>query len=211
MMIKLGGRRCLVVGGGDVAERKVTALLECGARVTVVSPELNDGLQQAAQARQVGVLRRAFRPGDLDGMMLVIAATDDPQVNAQVSQEAQRHGLLVNVVDDPAACNFIVPSVVRRGDLIIAVSTSGRSPALSKKIRRMLEEQFAPEYEAFLDLVSQVRQEMAAQGQQAAPEAWQDSLDATLLSLIRQGKTETARKRLTAMLTEAGGGRGERG
>lgn len=210
ILIKLEGKRCLVAGGGEVAYRKVEALLKCGARVTVVSPQLGPGLMQAAQARQIKVLPRAFQPDDLDGVVLAIAATDDPQVNAQVSREAQRRGLLVNVVDDPAACNFIVPSVLRRGDLVIAVSTSGRSPALARNIRQKLEQQFPPEYGAFLDLISQVRQELAARGQRAAPEVWQDSLDTELLELVRQGKTEAARERLVAMLSQPGGSPGER-
>lgn len=209
VFINLEGKPCLVVGGGDVAERKVRALLECGARVTVVSPHLVTGLKQAAEARQIEVLARAFQPGDLDDMVLAIAATDDHQVNAQVSREAQRRGILVNVVDDPDACNFIVPSVVRRGDLVIAVSTGGRSPALARKIRHMLEQQFPSEYGTLLELVSQVRQESVDRGQRASPEAWQDSLDTELLALVRQGKIRAAKRRLVTMLSKSGSGRGE--
>lgn len=133
--LKIEGARCLVVGGGRVALQKARALRRAGARVTVVSPELCSGFKRL-DARH---LRRPFRPVDVKGQVLAIAATDDPKVNRSVHRECARRGILVNVVDVPALCTFIVPSVVRRGPVTVAISTDGESPALAKALRKDLE------------------------------------------------------------------------
>jgi precorrin-2 dehydrogenase/sirohydrochlorin ferrochelatase len=142
--LDLRGRRCLVVGGGAVGERKTRALVECGADVTVVSPTLTAGLAELALIGRVTLRARRFRRWDVRGCSVVVAATGDGRVDAAVAAEARRRHALVNVVDDPAHCDFIAPSVLRRGPLQIAVSTSGRSPALARDIRRRLEALFSP-------------------------------------------------------------------
>ena len=159
LFLELKNRPCLVIGGGPVAFRKAAALLSCGAKVTVVSPELSAGLKQLARERKVCWKKVPFRPGDLAGRELVVAATDDQQVNLQAAREARRRKVWINVVDQPTLCSFILPSVVRRGRLVLAVSTGGASPALAKWIRKDLETRYGPE---FGKLVSQAA---AARGQ----------------------------------------------
>ena len=137
--LDLRGRNCLVVGGGIIAERKVESLVECGARVMVVTREATNELAGLAQSSIIELRLRDYASDDLAGMFLVVAATDDPAVQARIGTEAKERGLLVNVVDDPANCTFIVPAVSRRGELAIAISTGGRSPALAARIREKLE------------------------------------------------------------------------
>lgn len=158
MMVDLAGRRCLVVGGGAVAERKVTRLLECGADVEVVSPRTTARLAALATAGRIRLRRRPVRPSDLAGAFLVVAATDDAQVNRDVAEGVRAARGLVNVVDDPGACSFLVPSVVRRGDLTIGISTGGGSPALAKRLRQRLEQTIGPEYGAFLAALRALRE-----------------------------------------------------
>jgi len=158
MMVDLTGKRCLVVGGGRVAERKVALLVECGADVEVVSPAATARLTSLAEERRIRLRRRLIRPQDLIGAFLVAVATDDHQVNRDVADRVRRAGGLVNVADDLEACTFLVPSVVRRGELTIAISTGGGSPALAKKLRQRLEETIGPEYEAFLAALRTLRE-----------------------------------------------------
>ncbi len=144
--LDLRGRSCLVAGGGEVGERETRALLECGARVMVVSPTLTSGLGVLTAGGYIEHRARPFRRPDLRGCALAVAATGDSRVDEAVAAMARRSGVLVNVVDRPDRCDFIVPSVLRRGELQIAVSTGGRSPALAREIRRRLERLFGPEY-----------------------------------------------------------------
>jgi len=157
MMVDLSGRRCLVVGGGRVAERKVALLLDCGAVVEVVSPDTTPKLTALAAAGTIHLVRRAVRPDDLTGAFLIFVATDDPVVNHTVAVQAREAGGLVNVADAPEACTFHVPSAVRRGDLTIAISTGGGSPALAKRLRQRIEATIGPEYEAFLAALRELR------------------------------------------------------
>jgi precorrin-2 dehydrogenase/sirohydrochlorin ferrochelatase len=158
MMVDLAGKRCLVVGGGAVAERKVTLLVECGAGVEVVSPKATSRLTALASSGRIRLRRRPVRPSDLAGAFLVVVATDDPRVNREVAGRVKNAGGLVNVADDPAACSFLVPAVIRRGDLTVAISTGGGSPALAKKLRQRLEQTIGPEYEAFVAALRLLRE-----------------------------------------------------
>ena len=157
MMVDLSGRRCLVVGGGRVAERKIALLLDCGAAVEVVSPVTTPKLTALASAGTIRLARRAVRPDDLTGAFLIFVATDDPAVNQTVAVLAREAGSLVNVADAPDACTFQVPSAVRRGDLTIAISRGGGSPALAKRLRQRIEATIGPEYEAFLAALRELR------------------------------------------------------
>ncbi|MBI5125542.1 MAG: bifunctional precorrin-2 dehydrogenase/sirohydrochlorin ferrochelatase [Planctomycetes bacterium] len=148
------GKRCVVVGGGEVAYRKTLGLKEVGAEVVVIAPEF---YKEFRSERGVTLLRQKYSGECLAGAFLVIAATDDKEVNQKVWEDAQRHGLLVNVVDQPGLCNFIVPSVVNRGELQISISTGGASPALAKRIRQELEDLFGPEYSELIQLLSKLR------------------------------------------------------
>ncbi|MGE5576258.1 MAG: bifunctional precorrin-2 dehydrogenase/sirohydrochlorin ferrochelatase [Syntrophothermus sp.] len=187
IMLDLAGRPCLVAGGGKVAERKVGSLLECGAVVTVVSPELVDGLAQLAAQGRIVHLPRGYRPGDCAGMFVVIAATDDPGINGEVAREARENHCLVNVVDCAAESNFIVPAVVRQGALTLAISTGGASPALARRLREDLEEIYGPEYAVFLDLMARLRAEVLARYPIGAQreELFRRLVDSQILAQIR--------------------------
>lgn len=160
--LDLSGRPVLVVGGGDVAARKVRRLLECGARVTVVSPEISTKLQQMAKNEDLDLLRRAYRSEDMDGRWLVVAATDEEEINRTVSSDAEKEGIFCNVVDVPDLCSFQVPAVVRRGLLQLAISTGGASPALARRLRIELEDQFRPAYAHLLEALAELREHVQA-------------------------------------------------
>lgn len=197
VFLDLKGRRCLVVGGGSVAERKTRMLLEHNALVTVISPALNQGLQQLAEQGAIQVVPRNFQSNDLRGAFLAIAATDDPITNAAVSDKGRKQRILINVVDDPKVSDFIVPSIVRRGDITIAISTAGKSPALARKIRTELDAILPAQYARLLSLVSDVREELAQRQVSVDSERWQRSLKIdVLLEMIGKGQIDQARKKL---------------
>lgn len=162
VMLDLAGVQCLVVGGGRVAERKVESLLEVGAQVTVIAPRATARLVELARAGKIQRDARSFAPGDTTGHRLVIAATDDAKLNAEVAGEGRRRGALVNVVDCAPESNFIVPAVLRRGDLVIAVSTGGASPAQARRLRERFEEEFGPEWGPYLGLLEELRPQVIA-------------------------------------------------
>jgi precorrin-2 dehydrogenase/sirohydrochlorin ferrochelatase len=196
--LSVQGRRCLVVGGGAVAARKVDGLLDAGAIVHVVAETVGDEVRS-----RPGVTweERAYRPADLDGCWLVVAATDDPRVNAAVFHDGEARRVWVNGADDPEHCSFTLPSVFRRGSLQVTVSTEGRSPAMASWLRRRLAEELGPEYEVLLDLLAAERQGMQARGRSTEAADWQAALDSDLLSLIRSGDVSSARERLHACLS----------
>ncbi len=192
VFLDIGGKKCVVVGGGQVALRKVETLLGNGARVEVISPEL---CPELAANPQISVLKRAYRPGDLAGAYLAIAATDSPETNHRVAVEARGERVLINVVDDAEYCDFILPSLVRRGDITIAISTAGKSPAVARKLRTRLEKEFGEEYAVLLGIVEEIRRDVKRRSLTVDSETWQDALDLDLLTgLIRKGQTEKARE-----------------
>lgn len=194
MMMELAGRECLVVGGGEIALRKAQALLDAGARVTVIAPEVDARFESLSG---VSVRTRAWRPGDCGGFALVIAATDDRPTNQAVSEEASANGTPVNVVDDPELSSFIVPACVRRGDLLIAVSTFGKSPSLSKRIRKELELTYGMEYAQFVDLLGDLRDSVKEKYADPADReaAFERLLTCGILELLRFGKKDQAREK----------------
>lgn len=157
VFLNLKGKECVVFGGGEIALRKVEALIPCEARVCVFSPEVHPDLEKLSQEGKIILEKKKYEPDDLVGAHLVICATNDRDVNAAIFREAEDRGLWVNVVDDPQLCNFIAPSILRRGKLVIAVSTEGTSPAMAKKIRQELEDYFGPEYGIFLEAMEKCR------------------------------------------------------
>ena len=172
MFCDLTGRRVLVVGGGRVARRKVEALLSSGASVEVVSPELEPGLRSLHQSGRISWLRRQFEPDDCEGAWLIIAATDDEAVQQEVFRQAESRRIFCNVVDRPEVCSFIVPSQVRRGDLCLAISTGGQSPALAKALRKRLEAEFPGSWARFVELAGELRRLILAEaGGVPGPEA----------------------------------------
>lgn len=162
MFVKLQGRLVVVIGGGSIAEGKITGLLAAGARVRVISPVLTPALAEQVPDRKIEWLPRVFEPGDLSGAHLVIAATSAPGVNEAVFREAEARGIFCNAVDDIEHCHFYYGSVVQRGDLQIVISTNGKSPALAQRLRQELEAQFGPEYEAWLEWLGAARELLRA-------------------------------------------------
>jgi siroheme synthase-like protein len=160
VFLNLQGRPVTVIGGGEVAERKVESLAEAGASVTVISPRLTSRLESLAAEKRIRVERRPYAAGDSAGAVLVFSATDDPEVSAAVFQDAAKAGVLVNTADDPARCDFIMPSVARNGEIAIAISTGGASPGLAALLRRKIEELIGPEYAALAELLSGSREEI---------------------------------------------------
>jgi precorrin-2 dehydrogenase / sirohydrochlorin ferrochelatase len=180
---------CLVVGGGAVGTRKVKTLLDCGAEVTVVSPVVTNPLSVLAKENRVSLKQRPYQASDLDGVFLVIGATDNKDLNRTIRDDAQRQGKLCNIADQPGLCNFILPSIIERGDLIIAISTSGKSPAFARRLRKQLETQFGPEYAEFLKLMGAVRKILLkrAHNPEAHREVFESLIDQGLLECIRNG------------------------
>jgi len=188
--LEMAGRRCLVVGAGTVAERKVNGLLGAGARVTVVSPSATERLLDWARAGRIGMTLREYAADDLAGHSIVFAATDDGLVNAEVARDARAAGVLINAADDPAHCDFILPAVLTRGDLTVAVSTGGASPALARVVR--------DELGAFLDRedYAAARRTLRARGTPAPWERWRRALGGEVHSLVRADRLDAARERL---------------
>jgi precorrin-2 dehydrogenase / sirohydrochlorin ferrochelatase len=158
MFLKLEDCRCVVVGAGSIATQKLDSLLDSGAEVTILAPEASEKIQELARSGRVAWMQTEFRADHLAGALLVIAATGNPEVNQQVFHAARERGVLCNSVDEPERCDFFYPALVRRGDLQIAISTAGKSPALAQRIRKELEEQFDSSYIGWLEWLGSVRQ-----------------------------------------------------
>jgi len=165
--LDIKGKRCVVIGGGDVAARKIHRLLECGAHVSVVARKLTTTLVNIAASGHIVHVDENYDQQYLAGAFLVIGATDQEEVNDRIAADCRARGIMVNIVDDPGRCDFILPSLVRRGSLSIAVSTDGKSPALARKLREDLSDRFGPEYECYLDLLGWLREIIIAGGRPA--------------------------------------------
>jgi precorrin-2 dehydrogenase/sirohydrochlorin ferrochelatase len=200
VFLALVGRPCLVVGGGAVAAGKVSGLLAAGACVTVVSPDLEPSLQSLAGERRIAHRSRRYQPEDVEGMALVIVATNDRRVNAQVAADCRSRGIWVNAADDPPNCDFILPSVIRRGKVTLAASTSGASPALARRLREDLTAFLSDDTSALADLMGEVRQELRARGISVEAQRWQEAIDARLRALLAQRRLDEARDYLLRRL-----------
>jgi len=194
------GRRVVVVGAGRVAARKIEPLLDLGAEVRVIAPAVGAEVRAWADQGRCSLAEREFAPGDLDGAWLAFTATDDPAVNAAVHAEGEAARLWVNSADDPANCSFTMMSVVRRSDLVVAVGTGGRSPALSAHLRRLLNEELGPEYEVLLDLLSEAREAWRASGRSSESADWQRAFDSGIVDLVRAGRVAEAKELLNSCL-----------
>lgn len=197
------GRRCVVVGAGRVAARKIEALLAAGAVVHVVAPELDDAVRAWRDEGRITVDERAFAPGDLDGAWLVTSATDDPAVNRAVFEAGEARRLWVNAADDPRNCSFTLMSVVRRGDLVVTIGTAGRSPALAAWLRERLAGELGPEYETLLEILSTEREELRAGGRSSEDADWKRALDSGMLDLVREGRVGEAKELLRSCLSSS--------
>jgi siroheme synthase-like protein len=192
----------VVIGGGKIAEGKVEGLLAAQANVTLISPEITAGLQELVTARQITYLGREYQPGDLSGAFLVICATDRTEINHAVWQEGTANRQLVNVVDDPPRCNFIAPSILRKGDLTIAISTSGKAPALAVRLKERFQRELGPEYARFLELAGELREPLA----QRIPDfetrkaIWYELVDSEILDVLARGDETLARQILARVV-----------
>jgi uroporphyrin-III C-methyltransferase/precorrin-2 dehydrogenase/sirohydrochlorin ferrochelatase/precorrin-2 dehydrogenase/sirohydrochlorin ferrochelatase len=198
----LSQRPAIVVGGGKIAAGKVVGLLAAGAAVTVIAPELTPALEQLAADESITHHRRPYAPGDLAGAQLAICATNDRAVNAAVWAEANARGVWVNVVDDPPHCSFIAPSIARRGDLTVAVSTGGKAPALAVRLRQQIEALLGDEHARFLELAGQLRQPLAERypSFEERKRRWYDLVDSDVLDLLRAGDEAGAYDRIAALM-----------
>src|SRR6266436_4564110 len=222
VFLNLQGRHAVVVGGGAIAEQKVVGLLEAGARVTVASPELTWKLEDLAATGAIAVRRRAYRRGDLEGAFLAVAATDDRSVNADVWAEAEERGIMLNAVDDLPHCSFIAPAVHRAGDIAVAVSTAGKSPALAVRLREQIRALIGREHAEFLDLLGELRPTVAARvpDHKVRTRLWYQIVDSDAVDYVRRRDLAGARRRIEKLLDEASppfplsttwrGGQGER-
>ncbi|MCP4540213.1 MAG: bifunctional precorrin-2 dehydrogenase/sirohydrochlorin ferrochelatase [Chloroflexi bacterium] len=202
-LVHLHRARCLVVGGGKVAARKVVGLITTDAQVVVISPVLCERLELLAECGDIEVMRRDYCSGDLEETFLVIAATDDPAVNHQIWEEAQEQGVLINVVDDPPHCTFIAPAVVRQGPLTLAISTGGRCPALARHLREQFEQEFDPTYGRFVELLGELRERTVTALPFSRRNAfWEQLFHSDVLALIRSGDEATARRRAEKILAQ---------
>jgi precorrin-2 dehydrogenase/sirohydrochlorin ferrochelatase len=202
--LDIQNRNVLVVGGGGVGTRKVKTLLDCGARVTVVSRKISAKLQALAKSGDIILEQRSYRSEDLNGMFLVIGATNDMILNRQISHDAEQLNTLCNIADRPEVCNFILPSIVRRDDLVITISTSGKSPAMAKKLRKALENQYGEEYGKLLRLMGAIRKKLLSQAHE--PEAhkplFEQLINSDLPGMIQENKTEDINALLFDVLGE---------
>jgi len=196
IMLNLENRECLVVGGGEVATRKVADLLACGAQVKVISPLASAQIENWATTGSIHYEQRAFNEADVDGMMVVISATNDNLVNQQIALTCRRKGIMVNVVDDPPNCDFFIPAVVRQGSLMITVSTDGKSPLLARRIKEQLEETYGEEYYHLVEILGEARQiiKESVADIENRKRIFADLVDGNLLELIRSRGPEQARE-----------------
>jgi siroheme synthase-like protein len=196
----VAGRRCVVVGAGRIAQRKIEGLLAAGADVEVVAPEAVDGVQALAAAGTVRWAARTFEPADLDDAWLAVAATSTPEVNHAVFEAGEARRVWVNAADDPANCSFSLMSVVRQGDIVVTIGTNGRSPALATFLRDHVATEMGPEYETLLEVLSEAREAIRADGRSSEDADWRRAFDSGILDLIRAGREAEARELLRSCL-----------
>ena len=197
------GRRCVVVGAGRIAARKVAALLDAGATVHVVAPEVGDEIAAWRDEGRVSVSERAFVPDDLDGAWLATAATSAAAVNQAVYEAAEARRVWVNAADDPDHCSFTLMSVVRQGDLVVTIGTGGRSPALATYLKDHVAQEMGPEWAELLELLSEARERLRASGVSSETVDWKRALDSGMLDLIRAGRRAEAKELLEACLSSS--------
>jgi precorrin-2 dehydrogenase/sirohydrochlorin ferrochelatase len=194
--LDISGRQCLVVGGGEVGERKAERLLECGARVTVVGRDLTPALAGLRKKGAIDHIPGDYEQKHLKGAFLVIGATDDRSVNDRIFRDARKKGVLANIVDDPERCDFILPALCRQGELVITVATEGKSPALAKKLRQDLEKRYGPEYEVLLKIMGEIRGKIIDRGEGSDEnrKIFEAVVDSDILDLIRKGNWKKIEK-----------------
>ena len=200
--LNLAGKRCVILGGGTIAQGKIAALRDAGANITVISPEATNGIQRAAQRGDVTFEQREYQAGDLEGAFIAVAATNVWHVNRQIYEEAEARGVLLNVVDDPDQCTFIAPSIVRRDPITLAVSTGGASPALARKMRETLAEAPALKWADLAGALGRARRVIKEQRTIIDPTRWQCVITEDLLELAQTGREDEAVDVILAQLQD---------
>lgn len=209
VFLDIADKPVAVIGGGAVAEQKITGLLDAGAQVTVISPELNEQVEAWRQEGKLLHIKREYEPGDIEGYELVFVATDSRKENEKVWQEGRQRKIWVNAVDDIPNCDFIMPGVISKGDLTLAISTAGKSPAMARKVREDLEEFLMEDDAALLDLAGEIRAQIRARGLEAKGclhcrrdnlDVWNAALDGIVKKLLREGKKAEAKERMLHLL-----------
>jgi precorrin-2 dehydrogenase/sirohydrochlorin ferrochelatase len=200
--LQVNNRPCVVVGGGSVAERKVLALLAAGACVTVISPQVTQGLAEMIEEKRLLHIARSYIEGDLAGFFIVICATNNSTVNKMAAEEASQADALVNVADAPDLGNFSVPSKIAHGDLLITISTGGKSPALARRLGAELAEQYGPEYGIYLDLVAEARTKVkeSMNSSKAREAFWRQTIDQEVINLLKEGKVKEAEAKINSAI-----------
>ena len=201
--LNLAGKRCVICGGGAVAQGKIAALRQAGALITIISPEATPGIQRAAQRGDVEWQARKYQPGDLEGAFIAVAATNVWHVNREIYEEAERRGVLLNVVDDPDLCTFIAPSIVRRDPVTLAISTGGASPALARKMREAFAEDPNLRWADLADVLARARKVVKDRRIAIDPDRWQCCITEELLGLAQSGRGDEALERLLSQLTDS--------
>lgn len=196
--LQINNRLCIVVGGGSVAQRKVVDLLAAGACVTVLSPEITPHLAELIMQKKLIHINRAYGEGDLAGFFIVICATNNKAVNQLVAEEGNQIGALVNVADAPQLGNFNIPSKITHGDLLITISTGGKSPALAKMLGKELRERYGPEYGTYLELLALTRAKMKENMQLSKEREafWRQTIDQETINLLKEGKIQEAEAKI---------------
>ncbi len=194
VFLDVRARKCVVVGGGEIAARKAEALLDAGAAVTVISPEFCQDLEEHAAAGRIACIRTPYREDALDDAFVAVAATDDEAVNTRVNRDCRARNIIVNVVDVPELCDFHVPSIIRSGDITVAIGTGGKSPALSRHLRLMLQDKIGPEYGQLLDILGALRDTVKEKvpGQKRRHALWLKLIDSGILDELRAGRVQSA-------------------
>jgi len=196
----VNGRRCVVVGAGRIAARKIESLLAAGADFSVVAPDVGTEVLAWADEGRVTLVERPFEAADVEGAWLVVTATDVPEVNRAAFEAGEARRIFVNSADDPANCSFTLMSVVRRGDIVVSIGTNGRSPALATYLKEHVRDEMGPEYGTLLELLSEAREEIRSSGRSSEDSDWRSAIDSGILDLIREGRESEARELLRSCL-----------
>lgn len=200
VFLNLTGRRCVIIGGGQIAEGKISKLLDSGAQIIVISPDATQGIRGYADRGQIELSLRKYQEGDLKDAFLVVAATNDRVVNQEIFEEAEKSGILLNAVDDMPRCSFIAPSIVEKGPVTVAISTGGASPALARKLRETMEVSSALDWADATNVLSQARQIIKDKQVAIDPQRWQCCMTDELLSMVQTGREDEALEILTNRL-----------
>lgn len=192
VFLNLTGRRCVIIGGGQIAEGKISKLLDSGAKIIVISPDATQGIRGFTERGQIKLDLRKYQEGDLQGAFLVIAATNDQAVNQEIFEEAEKQGILLNAVDDMSRCSFIAPSIVEKGPVTVAISTGGASPALARKLREKMEVSSALDWADATGVLSKARQIIKDKQIAVDPQRWQCCMTDELLTMIQAGHENEA-------------------